>query len=67
MSVKTGNSVKIMVSMPLAIHNQLELLSAILGGSKSKIVQQAIILMADVMKEGNYALDKDVSGKMLEG
>ena len=62
MSVEEGTTVKIMISMPAAVHNQLEALSASLGASKSKIVQQAIILMESQLKEVNYALDKDVSG-----
>lgn len=67
MNVTHGKTVKIMVSMPSAVHNQLELMFAVLGGSKSKIVQQAIILMADQMKEAGYALDKDVSSPLSEG
>ena len=62
MSVSEEGTVKIMISMPSAIHNQLEALSLSLGGSKSKIVQQAIILMASQLKEIGHALDKDLPG-----
>ena len=64
MSVTQSKTVKIMISMPLAVHNQLERMSAVLGGSKSRIVQQAIISMADQMKEAGYAVDKDVPGPL---
>jgi len=64
MSVTNGKTVKVMVSMSAAVYNQLELMSRDLGSSKSRIVQQAIILMADSLKEVGYALDKDVSNPM---
>lgn len=67
MSTETGKSVKLMISMPSAIYEQLEALSQSLGASKSKIVQQAIISMVDQLREAGYALDKDVSSKMFEG
>ena len=67
MSVKTGNSIKVMVSMTPAIHAQLVMMSNILGSSKSKIVAQALILMAVNMKEAGYAVDKDVYRKVFEG
>jgi len=57
MSAEVSKTVKIMVSMPQAIHNQLDLLSERLGSSKSKIVQQAIILMIDQIKGAGYVVD----------
>ena len=62
MSTEEATSIKIMISMPSAIHSQLEEMSNSLGASKSKIVQQAIILMVSSLKEVGIALDKDVSG-----
>ncbi len=61
MSVGEGTTVKIMISMPSAVHSRLEALANNLGSSKSKIVQQAIILMESQLKEVNHALDKDIS------
>ncbi len=60
-------AVKIMVSMSPAVYGQLEKLSKTLGGSKSRIVQQAIISMADVFKEVSNAVDKDVSIEVSKG
>ncbi len=67
MNTETGKAVKVMVSMSPAVYEQLEKLSNTLGGSKSRIVQQAIIMMADVWKEASNAVDKDVSSKVSEG
>ncbi len=62
-----SKAVKVMVSMSPAVYEQLVKLSNTLGGSKSRIVQQGIIMMTDVFKEASYAVDEDVSGQMSEG
>ena len=67
MRTNDGKTVKVMVSMSSAVYKQLELMSNILGSSKSRIVQQAIIAMTDVMKEAGYAMDKDVSSTLFKG
>lgn len=47
------NTIKIMVSMSPAVHEQLKHLSENLGASKSKIVQLAIISMQDAWKNAS--------------
>ena len=67
MSVENGRTKVVMVSMSSAVFDALERMSQTLGGSRSKIIQQAIISLNDQLgsqKNGSAVEEKEENNAM---